>query len=116
MVANSGSDNISVLSVSPLKELARPQAGREPFAVAAAPDGSRAYVANRLAVTLRKEAVPAAELTVLDPASARVLSRQRLESAHLSEGVCSVPGQLWTLTPLVKVRNLVPITRWPTAG
>ncbi|MEK7684613.1 MAG: hypothetical protein AAB466_04235 [Verrucomicrobiota bacterium] len=111
VVANSGSDNISVLSVSPLKELARPQAGREPFAVAAAPDGSRAYVANRLAVTLRKEAVPAAELTVLDPASARVLSRQRLESAHLSEGVCSVPGQLWTLTPLVKVRNLVPITQ-----
>ena len=48
MVANSMSDDISVLSVSPLQELGRPSAGREPFAVAITPDGTRAFIANRL--------------------------------------------------------------------
>ncbi|MBI2925140.1 MAG: hypothetical protein HYY24_05475 [Verrucomicrobia bacterium] len=111
VVANSGSDDISVLATSPLQELARPAAGREPFAVAATPDGARAFVANRLAVAARQSVVPASELTVLDPATARVLARERLDSAHLSEGVCAVPARGWTLTPLVKVRNLVPITQ-----
>ena len=41
VVANSISDDISVLALSPMRELGRPSAGREPFAVAAAPDGTR---------------------------------------------------------------------------
>src|SRR5690349_22968 len=48
VVANSISDNISVLDVSPLNEVCRLAAGREPFAVAVSPDGTRAFVANRL--------------------------------------------------------------------
>jgi YVTN family beta-propeller protein len=111
LVANSGSDDISVLSVAPLREIARPAAGREPFAVATTADGARAFVANRLATVTRQTDLPAAELTVLDPASGRIVSRQRLDSAHLSEGVGTVPTREWTLTPLVKVRNLVPITQ-----
>ncbi len=111
VVANSGSDDISVLATSPLKELARPAAGREPFAVTVTADGARAFVANRLAVTARQSIVPASELTVVDPAKARVIARQRLDSAHLSEGVCTVLARGWTLTPIVKVRNLVPITQ-----
>ena len=50
VTANSIADNISVLAASPLEEIARPQAGREPYAVAISPDGSVAFVANRLAV------------------------------------------------------------------
>jgi DNA-binding beta-propeller fold protein YncE len=111
VVVNSISDNISVLALAPLRELARPQAGREPYSVAVAPDGSVAFVANRLAVPENFLAVPDSELTLLDPARGRILTRKSLVSAHLAEGVATVPGRSWALTPLVKVRNLVPITQ-----
>lgn len=111
VVANSMSDDISVLSVSPLQELGRPMAGREPFAVAVTPEGTRAFVANRMVQPASVKTVPASELTEIDPVTARVVRRASLESAHLSEGVCAVPSRSWMLTPLVKVRNLVPITQ-----
>jgi len=111
VVANSISDNISVLAVSPFKELARPLAGREPYSVAVAQDASVAFVASRLAVPETHLKVPDSELTLLDPAVGRILLRKPFESAHLAEGTATVPGRPWSLTPLVKVRNLVPITQ-----
>jgi YVTN family beta-propeller protein len=111
VVANSMSDDISVLSVSPLQELGRPMAGREPFAVAVTPDGTRAFVANRMVRLASVKTIPASEVTEVDPVTARVARRESLESAHLSEGVCAVPSRSWMLTPLVKVRNLVPIVQ-----
>jgi DNA-binding beta-propeller fold protein YncE len=111
VVANSISDNISVLALSPFREIARPQAGREPYAVAAAPDGSVAFVANRLAVPENYLAVAESELTLLDPSRGRILARRPMTSAHLAEGVATVPGRAWALTPVIKVRNLVPITQ-----
>jgi DNA-binding beta-propeller fold protein YncE len=111
VVANSISDDISVLETSPLREIVRPQAGREPFAVTIPPDGSVAFVANRLAVPETFLCVPASELTLLDPVRGRILNRSSLFSAHLSEGAAVVPGRGWALTPLVKVRNLIPITQ-----
>jgi len=57
---------------------------------------------------------------VLDLARLRVLARPELESAHLSESVAPVPGRDWVLAPLVRVRNLVPITQvargWVMSG
>jgi DNA-binding beta-propeller fold protein YncE len=111
VVANSISDNISVLTVAPFKELARPLAGREPYSVAVAQDGLVAFVASRLAVPETYLTVPDSELTLLDPARGRILLRKPFESAHLAEGTATVPGRPWSLTPLVKVRNLVPITQ-----
>lgn len=111
VVANSMSDDISVVAVSPLKELSRLTAGREPFAVAVATDGASVFVANRMVGLASLKSAPASELTVVNAATARVISRASLDSAHLSEGVCLVPGRSWALTPLVKVRNLVPITQ-----
>jgi DNA-binding beta-propeller fold protein YncE len=111
VVANAMSDDISVLSTAPLQELSRPAAGREPFAVAVTPDGTRAYVANRLVGLASLKTTPASELTVIDPVTTRVVQRQPLDSANLSEGICVVPGRGWALLPLVKVRNLVPITQ-----
>jgi DNA-binding beta-propeller fold protein YncE len=111
VVANSMSDDISIVGVSPLKELSRLTASREPFAVAATADGTRAFVANRLVGLASVRTVPESELTVVNPATARVVRRDALASAHLSEGVCLVPSRSWSLTPLVKVRNLVPITQ-----
>src|SRR6267154_2096371 len=111
VVANSMSDDISFVSLLSLEEVCRLSAGREPFAVAITPDGSRAFVANRMAGLDSIKTTPSAEVTVLDPAAARVVRREPLASAHLSEGVCIVPSRAWTLTPLVKVRNQVPITQ-----
>ena len=111
VVANSMSDDISVLSVSPLQELGRPSAGREPFAVAITPDGTRALIANRMINLASAKSVPASEVTEIDLVTARVVRRGALDSAHLSEGICAVPARGWMLTPLVKVRNLVPITQ-----
>ncbi len=111
VVANSISDDISVLSLSPLQELGRPSAGREPYAVALTPDGTRAFVANRLVNPGQVMAGPASEITEVDPMTARAVRRESLESAHLSEGICAVPSRSWMLTSLVKVRNLVPITQ-----
>jgi YVTN family beta-propeller protein len=111
VVANSMSDDISVLSVSPLQELGRPLAGRQPYAVAITPDGTRAFAANRLVRLGPVMAGPASEITEIDPMTARTVRRESLDSAHLSEGVCAVPSRPWMLTSLVKVRNLVPITQ-----
>ena len=111
VVANSGSHDVSVLSLSPLKEQGRVGAGREPYAVTATPNG-RAVVANRLAGLVRSpNEVPNSELTTVDPATVRIVSRQTLDSAHLSEAVAAVPSRAWALAPLVKIRNLVPITQ-----
>ena len=111
IVANSMSDDISVISVAPLQELGRPAAGREPFAVAATGDGARAFVANRMVGLSSIKTMPASEATVVDPVTARVVRRDSLESAHLSEGVGLDEKRGWTLIPLVKVRNMVPITQ-----
>jgi len=111
VVANSMSDDISVLSVSPLQELGRPSAGRDPFAVAITPDGTRAFIANRLVSLATGQSIPASEITEIDPMTSRTVRHESLESAHQSEGICAVPSRSWMLAPLVKVRNLVPITQ-----
>jgi sugar lactone lactonase YvrE len=54
---------------------------------------------------------PASEVTVIDPANGHVLDREQLHSAHLAEGITEVPTRGWMLNPLVRVRNLVPITQ-----
>ena len=111
IVPNSGSDDISVLSVSPLRELVRQAAGREPYAVAVSGDGRRVYVANRLAVHDGLLSPPASEVTVIDPVNGYVVNREPLHSAHLAEGITAVPARGWTLNSMVRVRSLVPITQ-----
>jgi YVTN family beta-propeller protein len=111
IVPNSGSNDISVLSVSPLLELTRSEAGREPYAVAMSGDGRRVYIANRMAVHDQLLSQPASEVTVLDPANGHVIDREELHSAHLAEGITDVPTRGWTLNSMVRVRNLVPITQ-----
>lgn len=120
LVANSGSSDVSILALDPLRELARLPAGREPYGVVVLPDGRRGYVANRLAVMPSLDRAPVSELTEIDLVRERVVGRHDLESAHLSEAVAAVPGRDWVLTPIVRVRNLVPITQvargWVMSG
>lgn len=108
VVANSVGNDLSVLTAEPLAEVARLAAGREPYAAVAGPGGT-ALVVARMSGLARGDDLPAAETTVVDAGAARVLSRVRMESAHLSEGAAFAgPG---ALVPVVRVRNLVPITQ-----
>ena len=100
-----------MLSVSPLSELVRTAAGREPYAAAVSCDGRRVYVANRLAVHDQLLTPPVSEVTVLDPATGHVLAREQLHSAHQAEGITPVPARGWMLNSLIRVQNLVPITQ-----
>jgi YVTN family beta-propeller protein len=111
VVANSMSDDISMLALDPLREISRLAAGREPFGVAANHDGTIAFVSSRMSALITSHEIPASEVTAVDPASGRPVHRESLPSAHLSEGVVTVPARGWTLVPLVNVRNLVPITQ-----
>jgi DNA-binding beta-propeller fold protein YncE len=111
LVANGASDDLSLLGTEPLRELVRLSAGREPYGVGFAPDGRRAYAASRLATMPGVDRAPSAELTVVDVGRGRVAARPPLVSSHLSEAAVAVPGRDWVLTPIVRVRNLVPITQ-----
>lgn len=114
VVANTTSDNLSILTADPLQEQVRLAAGRDPYGVtlSASPDGTlRAYVASRLAIMQSLDRPPASELTVIDVLRQRVTARPHLESAHLSESVVAIPSRSWVITPVVHVRNLVPITQ-----
>jgi YVTN family beta-propeller protein len=110
VVANSISNDISVLSASPLREVARLAAGREPYAVTAGP-GRTALVVARMSSLVRGDEVPSAETTVVDAGEARIVRRIPMESAHLSEGAALTGAAAPALIPIVRVRNLVPITQ-----
>jgi hypothetical protein len=111
VVANSLSDDVSLIAFEPLREVRRLAAGREPFGVTVSANGTAAFVANRLAVMPSMDRPPASELTAIDLVSGRISARLPLESAHLSEAVATLPSHDWILTPMVRVRNLVPITQ-----
>jgi Uncharacterized conserved protein len=68
-------------------------------------------VAARLARLGPPDAVPRAEVTVLDPWRPRVVRRADLRSAHLSEGAAVLPDGRTALVPAVRAHNLVPITQ-----
>jgi DNA-binding beta-propeller fold protein YncE len=110
VVANAISDDVSVVALDPLREVARLVAGREPYAVAAGPAG-RAFVVARMSGICRGDEIPASEVTVVDAAAGRLDRRLGLPSAHLSEGIAPLPGGARALASIVRVRNLVPITQ-----
>lgn len=110
VVANSISDDLSLLSVEPLAEVGRLSAGREPYAVVNGGDGE-ALVVARMSRIVRGDEIPVAEVTVVDVGAARIVRRDRLESAHMSEAAALAGGGQSALVPIVRVRNLVPITQ-----
>jgi len=95
-------------SASPPTRLA---VGNEPYALALSRDESLLVVANRLALPGSPHAIPASEITFVDPATRRVTDRRRLESAHLSEGVVVAGDGSFALASIVRVRNLLPLTQ-----
>ncbi len=120
VVANAGSGDVSVVDVALAAEELRIPAGREPFRVALAPAGGTVAVVSRMASIGRPDAVPYAELTLLEEESSRVLRRVRLTSTHLAEGLAFSADGEHVLVPALRVRNLLPITQvargWVVSG
>jgi YVTN family beta-propeller protein len=114
-VANAGSGDVSVIDVVAAEEIVRIRAGREPFAVAAPPgsgaNGSPIAVVSRMAELTRPDEVPRSEITLIDPATARVTRRFYLESCHMSEAAAFTFDGRYLLIPTLRVRNLLPITQ-----
>lgn len=111
VVANLFSEDASLLVPGPWREATRFSTGREPRGVGFSADGQLAYVVSRLATRSATHPAPVSEMTVFDPGTGRVVQRGTLESAHLAESIAAVPGRSWVLAPMVRVRNLVPITQ-----
>jgi hypothetical protein len=71
----------------------------------------KALVVARMSGIVRGDEIPAAEVTVVDVGAGRIVRRDRLESAHMSEAAALAGGGQSALVPIVRVRNLVPITQ-----
>jgi len=111
VVANSESGDISVIDLVESRESLRLRAGREPFAVAAAADGSRIAVVSRMAEIDDPARLPRSEITLLDGSTGRVTKRIYLESCHMSEAAVFTPDGRYLLVPALRVRNLLPIVQ-----
>ncbi len=110
-VANAASGDVSVIDVASGEEIVRIRAGREPFVAVASPDGSRIAVVSRMADLAAADEVPRSEITLIDPATARVTRRLHLESCHMSEAAAFTPDGRFLLVPALRVKNLLPIVQ-----
>ncbi len=110
-VANSGSGTVSVVDVAAAAERFSVPAGRDPYRVAASRDGARVAVAARMASVGRPQETPSSEVTLLDGRTGRVERRVALPSCHLAEGVAFTPDGARVIVPVLRVRNLLPITQ-----
>jgi YVTN family beta-propeller protein len=110
-VANSGAGTVSVVDVAARAERLCVAVGRDPFRVAASPDGARVAVIGRMACIGRPADAPCSEVTLLDGATGRVERRVGLPSCHLAESVTFTADGARVLVPTLRVRNLLPITQ-----
>jgi DNA-binding beta-propeller fold protein YncE len=111
LVAEAFSDSVVVRDLAPGGSEVRLVAGNQPYALALSADGRLAVVANRLVRPEPPGVVAASELTLIDPVRGRVLERRELESAHLAEGVALSRDASFALVPVVRFRNLLPLTQ-----
>jgi len=110
-VTSGASDGLWIVDLTAASPPIVVAVGNEPYAVSLSTDGGRLAVANRLSQPGPPRAVPASELTLVNTEDARVLARHPLPSAHLSEGVVLSADASFALVPIVRVRNLLPLTQ-----
>lgn len=110
-VLNTSIDNISVIEVATLKEVKRLSASRSPWSLAESPDGSRIIVTHALSRFIGDRKPALSEITVIDPEKAIVRDRVLVPAANLLQGVTWHPTGDYALFPLLRTKNLVPMTR-----
>ncbi|MHB1309516.1 MAG: cytochrome D1 domain-containing protein, partial [Limisphaerales bacterium] len=110
-VLNTSVDNISVIDVATLKEVKRLSASRSPWSLAESPDGSQIIVTHALSRFIGDRKPAMSEVTVIDPVRAVVENRVVMPAANLLQGVAWHPSGEYALIPLLRTKNLIPMTR-----
>lgn len=110
-VLNTSLDNLSVIDLATLKEVKRLSASRSPWSLAESPDGTQILVTHALSRFVPDRTPAQSEVTVIDPESAMVRDRWVVPGANLLQGVAWHPSGDYALIPLLRTKNLVPMTR-----
>ena len=110
-VLNTAIDCISVFDVAALKEVKRLPASRSPWALAQSPDGQCIFVTHALSRFVADRAPSMSEVTVIDAERAIVKDRFVVPAANLLAGVAWHPSGEYAVIPLLRTKNLVPMTR-----
>ncbi len=110
-VLNTSIDNISVVDVGTLNEVKRLSASRSPWSLAECPDGKEIIVTHALSRFVGDRAPAMSEVAVVDSGSATVKDRVLMPAANLMQGVAWHPSGEYALIPLLRTKNLVPMTR-----
>ena len=110
-VLNTSIDNVSVIDVATLKEIKRLSASRSPWSLAESPDGQSIIVTHALSRFVKDRSPAMSEITVIDPVQAVVRDRVVVPAANLMQGVAWHPSGEYALIPLLRTKNLVPMTR-----
>jgi YVTN family beta-propeller protein len=107
-VANTFSNDFSIVDVESGKEKKRLKSGSQPVDARFTPDGSRVYISCRRTSLVPYRAKFETEITVADPSLERVVERKVLVNGHFLENIAFTPGGDLALVTLVKPKNLVP--------
>lgn len=109
-VLNTSIDSISVFDVTTLKEVKRLSASRSPWALAQSKDGP-IFVVHALSRMGADRAPSISEVTVIDAERAVVQDRFVVPGANLLSDVAWHPSGEYAVIPLLRTKNLVPMTR-----
>ena len=110
-VLNTAIDTISVFDVATLKEVKRLPASRSPWALAQSPDGKCIFVTHALSRFVTDRTPAMSEVTVIDAEQAIVQDRFVVPAANLLADLAWHPSGEYALIPLMRTKNLVPMTR-----
>ncbi|MFH1965256.1 MAG: multiheme c-type cytochrome, partial [Acidobacteriota bacterium] len=110
-VLNTSGDSISVLDTETLKETRRLQASRSPWSLSLSPDGSTMLVTNTLSSFVPFRTTSMSEITVVDVGRMVVTNRIVVPGANLLQGIAWHPSGEFAFITLMRIKNLVPMTR-----
>lgn len=110
-VLNTSVDTISVIDLATLKETKRLNASRYPWSLAMSPDGSHILVTHALSKLVAERTPSMTEITSIDTQAGVVGDRVVVPGANLMLGVAWHPSGDYALAPLLRTKNLLPMTR-----
>ncbi len=111
LVLNTSSEDIHVFHPRTLAFEKKLAAGRGPWDLALSPDGGNLLVTNMYSNMTGFRQPLAAELTVIDPVTARTRDRWLVEDANLMMGIDWHPSGRFAIATLNRTKHLVPLTR-----
>jgi len=110
-VTDAFSDSVVASRFDATSTPVRLAAGNRPSAVALSTDERLLVVANQLVAPVPPGLLASSELTIVDAVNLRVRERRELTSAHLGEDVVLSRDGSFALLPIVRFRNLLPLTQ-----